>query len=457
MDQQQDTTSEINQEEQPFTASITEPVVAAELPERLQIFAPSGFFTARWKHCHDDIDHDKATAIDANNRVAYVMMDYIRRDLSDLEVIVTFREDFEIWKTKSFNIISNPVRRALRDFLIARGVKIQVGRGLQIPTALARVVEEDGDAEDRLNQSRFAAIEARYREQMERIRRSAVGSPRHTQKPPPVVALRPPSFPTFPIHTQQARPAPGTDLQPPLAHRHLRQLPPKVTESQIPSTYEKKSLHVLRVPPLQYCPVPTQPQPVPREKLLPPQLPHQTPTPTSRTEIRPTLLHQDPAGNPHVKITAGSDYKLESASVDKDVSSPVNGTFAEFRHSTPGDAVEEHPSVPLKSAAVQPLDEPAQHPDEALDKRAPTDEEETSRNEDSADAEESDGPNDDQTGKVKETLRGEFAPATYMLSPDQGSFWSPPAPKLLTNTVTLVDHLFTDFENYFRLVERLVP
>ncbi|KAG6059549.1 hypothetical protein E4U32_003951 [Claviceps aff. humidiphila group G2b] len=29
-------------------------------------------------------------------------------------------------------------------------------------------------------------------------------------------------------------------------------------------THEKKSLHVLRVPPLQYCPVPTQPQPVPR-------------------------------------------------------------------------------------------------------------------------------------------------------------------------------------------------
>ncbi|KAG6307636.1 hypothetical protein E4U22_004372 [Claviceps purpurea] len=290
-----------------------------------------------------------------------------------------------------------------------------------------------------------------------RLRRAEAISPRQTQQLSPVVAPRPPSFPRFLVHTQQARPAPGTDLQPPLAHRHLRQLPPKVTESQIPSTSEKKSLHVLRVPPLQYCPVPTQPQPVPREKLLPPQLPHQTPMPTPRTEIRPTLLHQVPAGNPHVKITAGSDYKLESAPVDKDVSSPVNSTFAEFRHSTPGDAVEEHPSVPLKSAAVQPLDEPAQHPDEALDKGAPTDEEEASRNEDSADAEESDGLSGDQMGRVKETLRGEFAPATYMLSPVQGSFWSPPAPKLLTNTVTLVNHLFTDFENYFRLVERLVP
>ncbi|KAG6091744.1 hypothetical protein E4U14_001081, partial [Claviceps sp. LM454 group G7] len=126
--------------------------------------------------------------------------------------------------------------------------------------------------------------------------------------------------------------APGTDLQLPLAHGHPRQLPFKATESRIPSTYEKKSLHVLRVPPLQYCPVPTQPQPVPREKLLPPQLLHETPMPTPRTEIRPTLLHQDQAGSPHVKITAGSDYKLESAPVDKDVSSPVNSTFAEFRH-----------------------------------------------------------------------------------------------------------------------------
>ncbi|KAG6235575.1 hypothetical protein E4U24_008132 [Claviceps purpurea] len=444
MDQQQDTTSEINQEEQPFTASITEPVIAAELPERLQIFAPDGFFTARWKHFHDDIDHDKATAIDANNRVAYVMMDYIRRDLSGLELTVIFREDFEFWNEKSFNLISYAIIREFREFLITRRVNIAVRRGLKIPVARSAEIE---------------AIELMGMEEVNRVRlrRSEAISPRQTQQLSPVVAPRPPSFPRFLVHTQQARPAPGTDLQPPLAHRHLRQLPPKVTESQIPSTSEKKSLHVLRVPPLQYCPVPTQPQPVPREKLLPPQLPHQTPMPTPRTEIRPTLLHQVPAGNPHVKITAGSDYKLESAPVDKDVSSPVNSTFAEFRHSTPGDAAEEHPSVPLKSAAVQPLDEPAQHPDEALDKGAPTDEEEPSHDEDSADVEESDDVIDDQMGRIKETLRGEFAPATYILSSVQGSFWSPPAPKLLTNTVTLVNHLFTDFENYFRLVERLVP
>ncbi|KAG6133397.1 hypothetical protein E4U38_002839 [Claviceps purpurea] len=243
------------------------------------------------------------------------MRDYTRRDLTGFdELTVTFRENFEFWSVKSFNLISNPVSREFRDFLIERGVKIAVQRGLQIPIALIRAVEENSDVESRLNQMRFAAIEARNREPLERIRRSAAGSPRHTQQLSPVVALRPPSFPTFPIHTQQARPAPGTDLQPPLAHRHLRQLSPKVTESQIPSTSEKKSLHVFRVPPLQYCPVPTQPQPVPREKLLPSQLPHQTPMPTSRTEIRPTLLHQDPAGNPHVKLTAGS-HQLDRSSI----------------------------------------------------------------------------------------------------------------------------------------------
>ncbi|KAG6299392.1 hypothetical protein E4U44_000840 [Claviceps purpurea] len=333
------------------------------------------------------------------------MMDYTRRDLTGLELTVTFREDFEFWSVKSFNLISNPVSREFRDFLIKRGVKIAVQRGLQIPIALIRAVEEDSDVESRLNQMRFAAIEARNREQLERIRRSAAGSPRHTQQLSPVVALRPPSFPPFPIHTQQARPAPGTDLQPPLAHRHLRQLPPKVTESQILSTSEKKSLHVLRVPPLQYCPVPTQPQPVPREKLLPPQLPHQTPMPTSRTEIRPTLLHQDPAGNPHVKITAGSHHKPESTPVDKAVTNPVNEILTKPRHGTPG---EERFSDPLKSAAVRPCDELEKGHDQALDKGAPADEEEPSHNEDSADAEESDGPNDDQMGRVKETLRGEF-------------------------------------------------
>ncbi|KAG6197515.1 hypothetical protein E4U35_007439 [Claviceps purpurea] len=228
------------------------------------------------------------------------------------------------------------------------------------------------------------------------------------------------------MHTQQARPAPGTDLQPPLAYRQLQQLPPKVMESQIPSTYEKKNM----------------------------EAPAHS---ASSWDAHADTPNRDSAGSPHVKTTAGSDDKLESAPVAKAVSSPANSTLAEFRHGTPRDAVEEYPSTPLKSAAVRPFDEPEQRPDEALDKGAPTDEEETSRNEDSADAEESDGPSGDQMRRVKETLRGEFAPATYILSPVQGSAWSPLAPKLLRNTLTLVCHLFTDFESYFRLVERLVP
>ncbi|KAG6127841.1 hypothetical protein E4U46_001077, partial [Claviceps purpurea] len=245
MDHRQDPASETAEGRQPRLHSppTPKPLIATDFPKQFHGFADTRYFSTKWNRSHEDIDHDNVSSIAANDRVAYLMRDYTRRDLTGLELTVTFREDFEFWSVKSFNLISNPVSREFRDFLIKRGVKIAVQRGLQIPIALIRAVEEDSDVESRLNQMRFAAIEARNREQLERIRRSAAGSPRHTQQLSPVVALRPPSFPTFPIHTQQARPAPGTDLQPPLAHRHLRQLPPKVTESQIPSTSEKKSLH----------------------------------------------------------------------------------------------------------------------------------------------------------------------------------------------------------------------
>ncbi|KAG6260198.1 hypothetical protein E4U47_000623 [Claviceps purpurea] len=356
------------------------------------------------------------------------MRDSIDEGLTSLDMRIRFRDDFRSWGEKSFALLHPCVQGILLNFLRERRALSDDGFRRKIAPFLAEVVETETPMETELRQ--LMAI--RHEWQRQRSRRT----------------------PRFPMHTQQARPAPGTDLQPPPAHRHLRQLSPKVTESQIPSTSEKKSLHVLRVPPLQYCPVPTQPQPVPREKLLPPQLPHQTPMPTSRTEIRPTLLHQDPAGNPHIKITAGSHHKPESTPVDKAVTNPANEILTKPRHGTPG---EEHFSDPLKSAAVRPCDELEKGHDQALDKGAPADEEEPSHDEDSADVEESDDVIDDQMGRIKETLRGEFAPATYILSSVQGSFWSPPAPKLLTNTVTLVDHLFTDFENYFRLVERLVP
>ncbi|KAG6060027.1 hypothetical protein E4U32_003670 [Claviceps aff. humidiphila group G2b] len=111
--------------------------------------------------------------------------------------------------------------------------------------------------------------------------------------------------------------------------------------------------------------------------------------------------------------------------------------YPKQNHGTPGDAEEKHfPdfSSSLKSAAVRPYDELEQGRDQALDKGAPADEEEPSHDEDPADVEESDDAIDDQMGRIKETVRGEYAPTTYMLYPVQGSFWSPPAPKLLTNS-----------------------
>ncbi|KAG6194202.1 hypothetical protein E4U35_000742, partial [Claviceps purpurea] len=248
MDQQPDLTSETDQEAQPITALTTEKLIKAELPTDLQKYSEGNYFTAEWKRQYEDIDHEKATTIDANNRVAFLMRDYTQRKMTGLELTVGFREDFEFWNEKSFNLISYAIIREFREFLITRRVNIAVRRGLKIPVAFARAVEEDNGAEDRLAQRRSAEIEAVELMGMEevnrvRLRRSEAISPRQTQQLSPVVAPRPPSFPRFLVHTQQARPAPGTDLQPPLAHRHLRQLPPKVTESQIPSTSEKKSLH----------------------------------------------------------------------------------------------------------------------------------------------------------------------------------------------------------------------
>ncbi|KAG6231644.1 hypothetical protein E4U25_006952 [Claviceps purpurea] len=250
--------------------------------------------------------------------------------------------------------------------------------------------------------------------------------------------------------------------------------------SLIPPTYEKKNLPVLHEPPLQDCPVPTQPQPVPQEKLLSPQLLHETPISTPRTEIRPTLLHQDTADSPRVKTNAGS-HKLESAPVDKTVNDSVKNTLAEHRHGTSGDNEEEHSSDPSKSAAASPFDditptipaadprvEPEQCPDEPLDKGTPPDGQDfaTAHYEDPADVEDSDGPIDDRKRNEKEKLREEFSPAIYIFSPDKGSSWMPPALKLLMTppaskclmtTMTLANHFLAEFENYFRLVERLVP
>ncbi|KAG5967411.1 hypothetical protein E4U58_002166 [Claviceps cyperi] len=152
---------------------------------------------------------------------------------------------------------------------------------------------------------------------------------------------------SFPIHSQQARHAPGVDL------------------SRLSLTVNFNSFF-------------------PREP-LPSKLLHETPLPT-------LLLRQDLADLLHVKTTAGTHLKPESAPVDKAVTDPVNEILTEPRHSTPGDAEEDRSSALLKSAAVCPCDESEQRPDEALGRGAPNDEGEPSHNSDYADFEESDGP-----------------------------------------------------------------
>ncbi|KAG6178457.1 hypothetical protein E4U36_006393, partial [Claviceps purpurea] len=171
MDQQPDLTSETNLEAEPLAASITEQLIEAELPQDLQEYFEDGYFTAGWKRQHMDIDHEKATTIDANNRVAFLMRDYTQRKMTGLELTVGFREDFESWNEKSFNLISYAIIREFREFLITRRVNIAVRRGLKIPVAFARAVEEDNGAEDRLAQRRSAEIEAVELVGMEEVNR----------------------------------------------------------------------------------------------------------------------------------------------------------------------------------------------------------------------------------------------------------------------------------------------
>ncbi|KAG6284248.1 hypothetical protein E4U45_001109, partial [Claviceps purpurea] len=111
MDQQPDLTSETDQEAQPITALTTEKLIKAELPTDLQDYSEDNYFTAEWKRQYEDIDHEKATTIDANNRVAFLMRDYTQRKMTGLELTVGFREDFEFWNEKSFNLISYAIIR----------------------------------------------------------------------------------------------------------------------------------------------------------------------------------------------------------------------------------------------------------------------------------------------------------------------------------------------------------
>ncbi|KAG6063652.1 hypothetical protein E4U32_001035 [Claviceps aff. humidiphila group G2b] len=485
MDHRFDPTGETNEEERSPTALIQATLIEAEVPKRLRKYVKRGFFSARWKRAHEDINHGAASTIDANDRVAFFIRDSIDEGLTDMDLGIRFRDDFGSWGEKSFDLLSPSVQEELRDFLRERRALSDYGFNRKIAPFLAEVVETETPEETEWR--RLMAI--RHERQRQRSRRTP-SFLMHTQqqaRPAPGGDPQPSHLhrqqvqcaPSAKIQNQQARSAPRLDSQ--LSHTHRQQqFLPTVIRSLIPPTYEK-NLPILREPSLQYCSVPTQSQPVHQEKLLLPQLLHETPMPTPRTDSRPTLLHQDSNGNPHVKTTTGSHHKLKSTPVHKAVTESVNNTLAEPRHDTSGDNEEEHSSDPLKSAAARPFDdssliipavdphvEPEQRPDEPLDKGAPANEQEfvAAHYEDSADVEEFDGPIDDRKRKEKETLRGEFSPAIYVFSPDKGSSWmppalkllmTPPAPKCLMTPMALVNHFLADFEKYFRLVERLVP
>ncbi|KAG6029341.1 hypothetical protein E4U19_000999 [Claviceps sp. Clav32 group G5] len=181
-----------------------------------------------------------------------------------------------------------------------------------------------------------------------------------------------------------------------------------------------------------------------------------------------TSVHQDPAGNPQVKTTAGSHHKLESAPVDKAVNDPVNNTLGALPNRVTSAAAspfeDSTPTIP----AANPRVEPEQRPDEPLDKEAPPDGQDSAAAyyEDSADIEESDGPSAPLTierGKTKRHCEGNF-PLQYTyflpikdlpgcrLQPALKLLMTPPAPKCLMTTLTLVNHFPAEFENYFRLV-----
>ncbi|KAG6088285.1 hypothetical protein E4U30_000320 [Claviceps sp. LM220 group G6] len=399
MDHRFDPTGETTKETRPPTAPTQETLIEADIPERLRIHVKHGFFSAGWKRAYRDIDHSTASSIDANGRVAFFMRDSIDEGLTDMDLGLRFRDDFRSWGEKSFALLHPCVQDKLRNFLRGRNALSDYGHRRKISPFLAEVVQTESPEETEWR--RILAIH--HDRQRQRSRRTS----------------------SFAIQAQQARHAPGVDSQPSYTHRQQVQCTPS-------AKIRNQQAH-----------------PVPQEKFLPPQ--------RRRDPPLPTLLQQDPVGIPNVKITAGSHHKPESAPVDKAVTDSANELLAEPRHDTPGGDEEDKVSDPLKSAAVRSCDEPKQRPDEAPDMGAPADGEELAHDEDSADIEESDGTIDDQRRTVKETLRGGFAPATYMLSPVQGSSWTSSAPKLLRDTVPLVCQFFADFENYLRLVERLIP
>ncbi|KAG5930795.1 hypothetical protein E4U59_000837, partial [Claviceps monticola] len=165
MDQQHDSTNEKAQNARRVPDPT--PIDIKTLPKPFQKKVFTDEFSADWEWNGEDINHDDATTLDAHNRVAYTVSEYVKEDLDGFYLLQRFKEDFEHWTEKSFELLSTPVRTELRNFLMKRNVNIEMGLGVRMTRALAKIVETQSEAEkawleviaQRRKEEEFARIE----------------------------------------------------------------------------------------------------------------------------------------------------------------------------------------------------------------------------------------------------------------------------------------------------------
>ncbi|KAG5965401.1 hypothetical protein E4U58_002855 [Claviceps cyperi] len=119
-----------------------------DLPEVFQKECFIKYFSNEWVDASDDIDHENATTIEANNRVAFKLQEYTEQGLTNIELRSAFREHFACWGDRSFKLLSTPVKTELREFLLKREVDIEKGLGIHIVNALLKVVKTQTKEEE---------------------------------------------------------------------------------------------------------------------------------------------------------------------------------------------------------------------------------------------------------------------------------------------------------------------
>ncbi|KAG5955397.1 hypothetical protein E4U58_007122 [Claviceps cyperi] len=67
--------------------------------------------------------------------------EYAEQGLTNIKLRIAFREHFACWGDKSFKLLSNPVKTEQREFILKRGVDIEKGLGIHIVNALLKVVK----------------------------------------------------------------------------------------------------------------------------------------------------------------------------------------------------------------------------------------------------------------------------------------------------------------------------